>query len=219
MAIYEHGLLGPIQGKVGPTVGTNWRGIHYMRSLAEKSKKPATEKQLATRLKFKMASKFLTPMRDIIRIFPKGKTNIRKTDFNEAASIIIKNIKGEYPNFTIPFEEAVFTRGSLMGVFPSVEVVDDVGIKVSWSTRLGRGASYNDEINILVFDSGRDDYYHLKDSIRSDGEKIITLEGVNEGIFHVWTFVSSSNDLERSNSRYCGMCELKAIEVLEQDSK
>lgn len=217
MAIYKDGLLGPVSGKSGALVGANWRSINYLRSLPVTKKKPATEKQLAARLKFTMAAEFLSPIRDFIRVLPRGKAIARKTDFNEATSIILKTIKGEYPTFTISFEDAVFTRGSLMGVLPNLEAIDDVGIKVSWSTRLGRGASYNDQVYILLYNSDCDDSFAFGGTNRNAGERLVPLELIGVGIFHVWSFVYSSDGLECSNSRYLGSIELKETEVPEQE--
>lgn len=49
MAIYKQGVLGPFSGKVGTVVGSSWRGVPYIRSLATKVANPRTQGQVAAR--------------------------------------------------------------------------------------------------------------------------------------------------------------------------
>lgn len=49
MAIYKQGVLGPFSGKVGTVVGSSWRGVPYIRSLATKVANPRTQGQVAER--------------------------------------------------------------------------------------------------------------------------------------------------------------------------
>ncbi|PRY55282.1 hypothetical protein B0I27_101251 [Arcticibacter pallidicorallinus] len=66
MGILKHGLFGPLSGKVGNTVGSSWRGIHYVRSLSKKTQKEPSAKQLAARARFAAVNKFLLPLKDVI---------------------------------------------------------------------------------------------------------------------------------------------------------
>jgi len=208
MATYEQGLLGPFKGKVGNTVGSNWRDIDFMRSLPRKSNKPASEKQLAQRLKFAMAVEFLTPMRNLIRVLPQGKRKSRKTDFNEAATILMKSMEGQYPDFTIPFNAVVFTKGSLMNILPMVENGNNEGLRIVWSSRLGYGASENDVVNIIVYNESRQDLFLFDEATRSAGEYSLYADQIGKGRIHIWTFVSTATETEYSNSQYCGVFEL-----------
>lgn len=209
MAVYEHGLLGPFKGKVGATVGSNWRDIKFMRSLPRPSPKPATEKQLAQRMKFSKATDFLTPLRSIIKILPEGKSKGAKTDFNEAVSIVMKNMEGEYPNFVIPYKDVALTSGSLMGVFLSIDGVDDEGIHLSWSTRLGYGASDHDVVNLVLYSEETLGFYPFNDGTRGAGSFTIPREELGEGDCHIWVYTESVDGVERSNNKYYGPIEMK----------
>lgn len=59
MATYKQGILGPFSGKVGTVVGSSWRGIAYIRSLATKVANPRTAAQLEVRNKLSATSKRL----------------------------------------------------------------------------------------------------------------------------------------------------------------
>lgn len=49
MATYKQGILGSFSGKVGNVVGSSWRGVAYMRSLAKAVRNPRTAAQTETR--------------------------------------------------------------------------------------------------------------------------------------------------------------------------
>jgi len=208
MATYEQGLLGTFKGKVGNIVGSNWRDIDILRSLPRKPNKPASEKQLAQRLKFSMAVDFLSPMRKAIRISPQGKQK-SKTDFNEALTIVMKNMEGEYPDFIIPFKAVVFTKGSLMNILPLVDTKSEGEIKLSWSSRLGYGATENDVIHVIVYNGLLKDFFSFNAVKRSDAEYTLYADEIGNGPIHIWTFVTAANGTNQSNSMYCGVFELK----------
>lgn len=84
MGILKNGLFGPISGKVGNTVGSSWRGIHYVRSLSEKTKKEPSAKQLAARARFAAVNRFLRPFKDVIERGYSNQDVRRATAFNLA---------------------------------------------------------------------------------------------------------------------------------------
>lgn len=49
MAVYKQGILGSFSGKVGTVVGSSWRGVPYLRSLATKVANPRTAAQVEVR--------------------------------------------------------------------------------------------------------------------------------------------------------------------------
>ncbi len=67
MATYKQGILGPFSGKVGTVVGSSWRGIAYIRSLAAKVANPRTAAQVAARAKLSEVASKLRPFANIIR--------------------------------------------------------------------------------------------------------------------------------------------------------
>lgn len=60
MARLKNGVNGGFSGTVGSVVGSNWRGLDYMRSKPKHSAKRPTAKQLITRERFKKLSEFLS---------------------------------------------------------------------------------------------------------------------------------------------------------------
>src|SRR5690606_3361993 len=141
-------------------------------------------------------------------ILPDGKARARKTDFNEATSIVLKSMEGYYPDFVIRYDAVVLTRGLLMGIFPNIETDNQEEIRISWSSRLGQGASNDDEVQIVVYNESIEEYA-LIGSRRSAGECSILVDETGKGSLHIWTFVKSSDGSICSNSRYYGMIELQ----------
>lgn len=114
MARYKNGINGTFSGKVGAVVGASWRGIDYMRSVQKAITKPASQTQLSQRLKFKLVTGWLTPLRDLVWIgyqFYMGS----QTPVNGCVGYHLKEaIRGEAPDYRIDFPKAVFSRGELI---------------------------------------------------------------------------------------------------------
>lgn len=67
MGTYKQGILGSFIGKVGTVVGSTWRGLAVMRSLASKVANPRTAAQVAVRNRLAAVSKTLRPFLETIR--------------------------------------------------------------------------------------------------------------------------------------------------------
>jgi len=59
MARYNNGYMGPFSGKLGPAVGTSWKGISILRSLpAAKKNRTSTQEQTEHKARFAQAMGF-----------------------------------------------------------------------------------------------------------------------------------------------------------------
>lgn len=67
MATYKQGVLGSFSGKVGTVVGSSWRGISYIRSLAQKVANPRTKGQLWARARLTAVTVALKQFATVIR--------------------------------------------------------------------------------------------------------------------------------------------------------
>ncbi len=68
MGNIKQGILGGFSGKVGTVVGSNWKGISYMRAIAPSIRDARTAKQLAQREKFKLVLGFLRSVQSYVRV-------------------------------------------------------------------------------------------------------------------------------------------------------
>ncbi len=70
MRTIKQGILGGFSGKVGTFVGGNWKGIFYMRSLAQNVKNPRTDAQMNQHSRFALAMAFLKPIKNYVPLPP-----------------------------------------------------------------------------------------------------------------------------------------------------
>jgi hypothetical protein len=156
MGTYSKGILGPFSGKVGTVVGSNWKGIDYMRSYRKRIKNPRTQSQMMQRTKLSMASKFAKPIKEVLnsgwRLYAKDKTPV-----NAAVKYLISNaIIGVYPDYAIDPEKVLISSGSLAtAVNPSVSV-SGCEITVGWDDNCMTGnAATTDRVLVAVISPER----------------------------------------------------------------
>ena len=127
MGKIRQGILGGFNGTVGTVVGGSWKGMAYMRGKAQSIKNPRTEKQMAQRIKFGMAQKFVKVMTAYLQVGFRNYTQ-RQTATNAAMSHTVRNcIVGDYPAFGIDPSKVLMSSGSLMpGRFCTAKVSDNV---------------------------------------------------------------------------------------------
>lgn len=137
MGTIKQGILGGFSGKVGTVVGGSWKGISYMRSLAQNVKNPRTEAQMTQRSKFALTLAFLKPITNYVRVGFKPYAT-KQTAFNAAMSYIVANaVSGEYPNHTLDFAKVLVSRGSLFPVENASAEADAGKITISWTDNSG----------------------------------------------------------------------------------
>ena len=106
MGKYNQGVLGQFSGKVGPVVGSSWKGIGYLRSNARKKKnRDVSVKTEIQRAKFKLASSFVKAIASLLATtFPDAKA--RMTGRNNALSSVLQQaITGDYPDLRIEYSK------------------------------------------------------------------------------------------------------------------
>ena len=72
MGKYLNGITGPASGKIGPVIASSWKGIPYLKSRSKFRTKKASEAELASRRRFKIAQHWLQPLTDFVRQGFKG---------------------------------------------------------------------------------------------------------------------------------------------------
>ena len=90
MGKIRQGILGGLNGTVGSVVGGSWKGTAYMRGKAQSIKNPRTEKQMAQRIKFGIAQKFLKVMTGYLQTGYRNYTQ-HQTAANAAMSHTVRN--------------------------------------------------------------------------------------------------------------------------------
>jgi len=190
MGIYIKGAFGAFSGKVGNLVGSNWRSITYLRSLPKRSSKPATEKQLAHRAKFSLAVKFLSPLRDLINLGYNDKSRGTMTAFNKATDVLLTNIEGTYPDYSVPFDKVQFSTGGVGSISTSLETSGGA-IEINWKNFGALGANGNDQGVLVFYREESEDFFVIQEATRQDEHYLIEEGTLPTGNYHFWSLLTN----------------------------
>jgi hypothetical protein len=208
MGTIKKGILGGFSGKVGTVIGGNWKGIDYMRSKAASISNPKTEAQLDQRARFGAALKFLQPLTAFLRVGFKNYA-VKMTAFNSAMSYNLNNaLTGAYPDYSIDYESALVSRGSLPGALnPQIQNASPNQVEYTWQDNsLDSTASANDKVLLVVLNPARQKAITIiGGSERSSGVQTIEVPSIWSGEeLQCYIAFQNANQSVLSNSVYAG---------------
>jgi hypothetical protein len=208
MATYNKGILGVFTGKVGTVIGSNWKGIDYMRSLPKKSSKVASQKQLDQRYRFALINGFVKPLSVLIeKRFQSVTGNL--TPMNAAVSYHLKEaITGVSPNFEIDLTKVIFSRGELLGPWLPTALAGTAG-KIGFAWQNNAGSSYanaDDQAVLLVYNPITREYVVLENAAaRTASQVTLTLPATFSGVeVHCWMSYFAADGASAATSVYVG---------------
>lgn len=208
MARFNKGVQGGYSGKMGNVVGSSWRQIDYIRSLPRlKKNRTITEKQLAQRMRFAMAVNFLAPLKDVMNIGFRDRSQGRATGYNIGLKrFLTETIIGEYPDYQVDYSNLVLSTGSvgpLLG--PKLEPITNGGVLMTWTPIQGGGAQLHDEVIVAVYNREKQFVLVLEEHQRSDAEVLIPVPDVFvSDTLEVFTFLVKRNVNACSKSQHVG---------------
>lgn len=207
MAKIPKGILGPISGKIGPVVACNGKQGQLARALPKPRPDKPTEAQLAQRKRFGIISKFLTPMRDLLRL-SFATDFIAMEPFNLAASYNMKNaVCGVYPDYYIDYSQVWISYGLLpAAVSAAVSSVERGKLQFTWTDNSGQGkASKADKTILVAYCEGTGIHYsHRGGAERAAGAEILDLSGCSGRKVHAWLGFISKDGKDISPGIYVG---------------
>lgn len=114
MGRYQEGLLGHFSGKVGPVIGSSWKGVGYMRGKGKLVKRRVVSDKIANhREKFRFAGNFIKALGDLLSItFPQASSKISAPN-NALAGVMQQALRGEVPDLSIDYSLAKVADGPL----------------------------------------------------------------------------------------------------------
>lgn len=198
--------FGRISGKVGDLVYSSYKGKSYVKSAPNKSTKPKTEKQIAHQAKFALAVRFLKPVIAELNAAFKlpGKA---ASGYNLALKHTLEHvIKGEYPDYTLNYAEARFSRGGWSAPAWVHLVPGAACLMIIWMGDQYRDCSYgDDEVNILIYEPESGEYIKGPSHVyRAQEACIIAIpESFGGKVLHTYLFCVSASG-KRSASVYAG---------------
>jgi hypothetical protein len=166
MGQYKKGVQGPFSGRIGNVVGVTWRGVDFMRSLPNPSKKAPTEKQLNQRFVFALVNSWLKPLRDLIWIGYQLFTGT-KTPMNGCVSFHLKEaVTGNSPaDYAIDFAKAIFSRGELLiSLIKGVVALVDSILNIKWENATASAfCKDEDKATFIVYNPGKQKFVTFTD--------------------------------------------------------
>lgn len=208
MGTYSKGILGAFSGKVGPVVGSTWRGKDIMRSLPRKGNRIATAAQMLQRSKFIMATEFLTPLNPIITKYF-GSNNGITTRRNKAMSYTLREaITYSDPILQWDFSKVLISRGVLLGLNAATAVAGATSsITLNWADNSGSGeAEESDKLIVVVYEETTKTSVSFLNAGARDQEtaSLIVPEFLSGLRVQIWATFASIDDSRYATSLYLG---------------
>ena len=217
MAKFQQGINGPFSGKIGNVIGSNWRGIPYMKSVSKKSTKQRSPKQLKNEQEFAIACRWLSPLVDYVREGFDDPSN-PKRGYIAAKSYLLDNalVRKGSDSYIIA-SKMLISKGSLPQA-ADLEMSFDTEaceINIRWNPVMTedpadqRRTSFNDQAMYLAYDFENGDVYgQVYSVLRSTGHCQIALPKNKVARYHVYIAFHAANRKDRSDSRYLGVVEV-----------
>jgi hypothetical protein len=207
MATYSKGANGAFSGKVGSIIGSNWRGVDYLRSLPKKSNKPTSDLQLAQRNKFALAPLYLSPIKDILNIGFKDKLLNKTTGYNAAVKIFLNQaIGGDYPDFVIDFSQILLSKGSLSVFHALSAALKGTDLLINWKSFPNRYNAFDDDMLVVVLFNDTKKMYLVYEEAQRSMLTYTAVIGANftGDVFYGWAFAVKRENNVVANSQYLG---------------
>lgn len=150
MAIFEQGILGGFSGKVGPIVGSTWKGKDVMKARPRTKKGGSSVKQIDQQLRFSAVAGFQAPFAELFDVTFKGfATGI--TAQNAAFSYNYQNaLAGKSPDYSIDYSKALVSRGGLPNADNLQVTASNGTVFFTWTDNSGDGKAAATDTSVLV---------------------------------------------------------------------
>ena len=208
MATYESGINGPIKGKVGPVIGSSWKGINYIKSLPrrKKNENPSVA-QIGQREKFKIIGRFMKVLTEVISLgFNKNLPG--DTGYNNATAYVLKNALDTTTSpFSIRYSKVLVTRGE----YPNDDNITAAPgapgkLLFQWENTTGVGAAKaNDKVVIIAYSSSQNKMTFNSDTaIRSDSSATLDIDNFKGQLVETYISFLKADGSDVSSSIYTG---------------
>jgi hypothetical protein len=210
VATYSNGILGSFSGTIGSVVFTSWNGIPVIRSRPIRKNFTVSVLQEQQRLKFKLMSDFLRPLKDLLNQTFKEKS-AGMTCVNKALSVNKSSITGNYPSLAINYAQILLSKGRLpFGEPPTISSQESGKLLLTWKTGDGIDkdltvgsafiVAYQEDLNRWIFGQ-----YDISNGITSCMLDVTPFVGKSA---HTYIGFILKNGKKTSESRYMGVVNI-----------
>ena len=207
MGTFKQGILGGFSGKVGPVIGSSWKGKAVMRAIALSYNDANSEAQQQQRAKFGLVSKFISSVTGFTSVGFKSQA-VGMTEANAAMMFNLPEvISGTWPSYTIDYSKALLSKGNVDLPYAPQASVTGTDLELSWTDNSGIGnALSSDYINVIAYNKDRNQSVCDIDSkSRNARSATLSLPATWTGdTIHVYLAAHRNGSAETSNSIYLG---------------
>lgn len=204
MGKIKAGILGGFSGKVGPVIGSSWKGISTMKQRPESVANPRTPAQVAQRSRM---TQIVAVSRLLLASIIQPLWNPfaqRKSGYN---AFVQENIVAFDANGLATPSSFFSSRGSLLGVVGgSVSASAAAGnVDANWTDNSGQAdALGSDELTAVVWNETQDRWYtEVGGDTRENPNHLVPTAGIASGdTLHVWLGFARPNKSKVSDSVY-----------------
>jgi len=208
MATYNQGILGDFSGKIGPVIGSNWRGKQVMRSLPTKSKQAPSKAQQLQRDKFAYVIQFLNPIKELL-MATFGDNTGTKTPYNNALSYHLKEVVQQTATgFTMRYDKLLISKGTLCGIeAPVLTNATPNALHLQWTDNSNQGLAYaNDSLIVIAYAPNLVRFeFFLEVAFREEAQVALEFcEDFQGQSVELWASFTNTNAISSATSRYLG---------------
>ena len=204
MGKLSSGILGPMIGRTGGVVGSNWKGINTVRVHQPNVSNPRTAKQVAQRTRFtavqdvakKLLSNVIRPLND--------RFAVRMSGYN---LFIQRNISEFEDDGSVRDPENLVFSDGVLGV-TSIDSVAAVNagndVDVNFSDSVSGKKLDSDVPYVVVWNETQEKWYGAaSNTVRADGEASVANVSLNSGDnLHVYLMFRSADGNRVSETAY-----------------
>lgn len=203
----KNGILDEFSGTIGKVVGSNWKGVAYMRAKSNKRTNKQSEGQQEQRSKFAVVSKFTQSMSDLLTLGFKDQA-VRMTGTNYATSQLLKTaIIGSSPDFDLDYSKVAVSEGKLpKAKTPTAAAGDKAGIiQFTWVDNTGKKeAKATDQCILVAYCPELSETEFIIGAARNTGTGALDVADFAGKKVHTWISFMSVNGKLLSPSTYTG---------------
>ncbi|AXY76818.1 hypothetical protein D3H65_23720 [Paraflavitalea soli] len=201
-----NGINGPIQGKVGAVIGSNWKGIPYVKGPYKERTTNVSKKEKANRGKFAMAQFWLKPLLPFVREGFKGYSATSEGFVAAKSWLLLHAFEGVAPAITINPALVKLSHGDLpLSDGIAVEKTAPGVLLFTWDTAPVEGGSSYDQVMLLAYDIDHTvAYYITTGQFRSTGTDVLNIPITKGRTWHLYLAFTAADRSMQSHSVYLG---------------
>jgi hypothetical protein len=201
-----NGINGPFLGKVGPSIGSSWKGIPYIKGPYKKRTGRASREEKGNRNKFAMAQRWLQPALPFVR---QGFKNYSPTvdGFLAAKSwLLLHSFEGIQPDISINPALVKLSHGSLpLPANIRVEKINGSQLQFSWDPARIEDSHPRDQVMLMAYDIDHGQVSTvIPGQFRETGADSMQLSPQKKRTYHIYLAFVAQDRSRQSDSVYLG---------------